>query len=87
MAFTSIKVDTEDKRAFDRLRHEVALQSGQELTQHELFHRIVQKALAAKRDLVAPRPSRGAAPWRKHQFDLGVPTDVVKELDRAVYGL
>jgi hypothetical protein len=84
VSYTSIKIRDDDKRAFDRLRHEIALQAGDEMAQHELFHRILEHALAHKERIGArPRPGRS---WRKHQFDLGAPTDAASDLDRVVYG-
>lgn len=87
MPFTSLKVEAADKRAFDRLRHEVALHTGEELAQHELFHRIVQQALLQKGALLRAHRPAPAARWTRHQIDLGVATDVVQDLDRTVYGL
>lgn len=84
MDFTSIKVKMEDKRNFDRLRHEFALHLGHDLPQHELFHRILEQALRSKHQVVR----RGSAgDWSKLQFDLPEPTDATRELDRTVYGL
>lgn len=85
MAFTSIKVREEDKRQFDRLLHELALRTGEDLAHHELFHRILEHALASKRSLGPPMKRPGA--WSRFQFDLAEPTDAAAELDRTVYGL
>lgn len=87
MVFTSIKVREEDKRVFDRLRHEFALQAGEDLSQHELFHRIIQHAMENKPSVLGgPRRTRPGS-WTKFQFDLGAPTDAVHDVDRVVYGL
>lgn len=85
MAFTSIKVREEDKRAFDRLLHELALHTGSSPAQHEVFHRILEHALASKDDLLGrPRSPRS---WERFQFDLEEPTDAASDVDRVVYGL
>jgi hypothetical protein len=85
VAFTSIKVKEEDKRQFDRLLHELALATGEDLAQHELFHRILQHALASKEGVVAAPRRPGS--WSRYQFDLPAPTDAARDLDRTVYGL
>ncbi|MCA1813262.1 MAG: hypothetical protein LC624_04840 [Halobacteriales archaeon] len=86
MAFASIKVREEDKRQFDRLLHEVALRTGENIAQHELFHRILENALVAKERMVAAGEARTRS-WARFQFDLPEPTDAASDLDRAVYGL
>lgn len=86
MAFASIKVRDEDKREFDRLLHEFALRTGEGISQHELFHRIVEHALRAKDELMAgPSPPRRS--WAAFQFELDEPTDAASDVDRVVYGL
>ncbi|MGQ0534618.1 MAG: hypothetical protein ACT4PT_00920 [Methanobacteriota archaeon] len=86
MAFASIKVRTDDKEAFDRLLHEVALRSGEGVSQHELFHRILENALASK-EALGPRRRRAKRSWASVAFDLPAPTDAASDLDRVVYGL
>ena len=83
VAFTSIKVRAEDKRAFDRLLHELALRTGEDLAQHELFHRIVERALAAKEEIAGSVAARRS--FASFQFDLGEETDAAAELDDVVY--
>lgn len=87
MAFSTIKVRTEDKKDFDRLLHELALRTGETVTHHELFHRILEQALASTGRLVAAGPKAGHRSWKKYQFDLGDPTDAARDVDRTVYGL
>lgn len=85
MAFTSIRVREEDKKAFDRLRHEYALLTGSEPSDHELFHRILVHALASKPSIMPPVPA-GRRSWGRYQFDLGDETDAANGLDIQLYG-
>ena len=87
MAFTSIKVRDDDKQDFDRLRHEVALHGGQDLPQHELFHRILEIALSSKQEWMQQSRTKPSQSWSRFQFDLEEPTDATHDLDRVVYGL
>lgn len=86
VSFTSIKVRDHDKKAFDRLRHEYALQTGEDLAQHELFHRILDHALEGKKELMRRRTKKRGTQWSKYQFTLKQPTDAASELDEVVYG-
>lgn len=85
MAFTSLKVRDTDKKEFDRLRHEVALRGGEDLSQHELFHRILELALASKTSWIGPSSGKRRS-WSAFQFDLPQETDAASELDDVVYG-
>lgn len=85
MTFTSIKVRAEDKREFDRLLHEIALRTGEDLAQHELFHRIVERALAGKDEIAGSVAARRT--FGQYQFDLGEETDAAEDLDDVVYGV
>lgn len=87
MAFASIKVREEDKREFDRLLHEVALRTGSAPSQHELFYRILEHALASKKSLLGRNIGETGRSWAKFQFELSKPTDAASDLDRVVYGL
>lgn len=87
MAFKSIKVRDEDKQAFDRLLHEAALRTDENLAQHELFHRILEHALASKDEVFRRGRRMDGRSWAKFQFDLDEPTDAAREVDRVVYGL
>ncbi len=87
MAFTSIKVRKEDKQAFDRLLHEAALRTDERLAQHELFHRILEHALASKEEVFTTGQRADGRSWATFQFDLDAPTDAAREVDRVVYGL
>lgn len=88
MGFTSIKVRSQDKADLDRLQHEVALASGEEVAQHELVRRLLQFALRSKDEFLGTGRQGGGRrkDWRKYQFDLPVATDA-SEVDRVVYGL
>lgn len=87
VAFTSIKVREEDKREFDRLLHEIALRTNEGVSQHELFHRILEHALASKENVLAREAKAGQRSWARYQFDLPEATDASSDLDRVVYGL
>lgn len=87
MGFTSIKVRKEDKEAFDRLLHEFALRTDENLSQHELFHRILEHALARKENVFERDTWKGGRSWSTFQFDLEEPTDAAREVDEVVYGL
>jgi hypothetical protein len=89
MPWTSIKVRAEDKADLDRLQHEVALATGEQVAQHELVRRLLAFALRSKKEFVgqgAPR-ARTRKDWAKLQVDLPLHTDANADLDRVVYGL
>lgn len=87
VAFTSIKVRETDKKEFDRLLHEAALRTGSDISQHELFHRILEHALSSKDDLLAAAARATKGSWARFQIDLPEPTDAANDIDRVVYGL
>ncbi|MHB8585420.1 MAG: hypothetical protein ACYDDF_06235 [Thermoplasmatota archaeon] len=85
--FKAIKVRGDDKHDFDRLLHERSLQQGANISQHELFHRMMQHAVENKERRAPEVENRTRRSWKRFQFDLGHPTHAAAEIDRVVYGL
>lgn len=86
MAYTSLKVRAEDKRTLDRLMHEYALQTGEEVSQHEFVRRLLAFAQASKKEFMR----NGKRRKRDHrQFFLSLPlaSAAAHDIDRVVYEL
>ena len=87
MASTTLRVDSTQKRRFDRLQARVTLMSGERITQDELFHRLLDRGEEAPETL-AGRPWR---PLTKAEIDrvMEMPMHLGFELgdvDEVLYG-
>jgi len=86
---TTIKVRDPDKRRFDRLQHEYIAESGEKITQQELFLRLLDYVEARKKDFLMKKSAIGEEEIRKFrelQEDWGVETSE-DEINSVLYDI
>ncbi len=87
MAATTLRIDTRQKRRFDRLQATLRVMTGRKVTQAELLDRLLEHGEGAPEALVG----RGWRPLSKAEIDrvMALPMDFgveIGDVDEGLYG-